>query len=217
MRQTILAILILLSVAGFWYRFSRVVRIVSAAKPGPDFIIGNLAPRIREFVWEVLLQGKVIRERPAAGLAHAFVFWGFCAFALITLNHLATGFGVPFLSPAGGFGRIYFAFVAVFAVAVAVSITYLAARRFILRPVWLGKVSHESGIIAALIFVLMVTYLAGLARNRTQAPIWWTHTLALLVFLPLVPHTKHLHLILSPATIFLKRPGFSRHPEARRR
>lgn len=212
MRQTILAILILLSVAGFWYRFSRVVRIVSAAKPGPDFIIGNLAPRIREFVWEVLLQGKVIRERPAAGLAHAFVFWGFCAFALITLNHLATGFGVPFLSPAGGFGRIYFAFVAVFAVAVAVSITYLAARRFILRPVWLGKVSNESGIIAALIFVLMVTYLAGLARPDAGA-IWWTHTLALLVFLPLVPHTKHLHLILSPATIFLKRPGFADIPK----
>ena len=31
-----------------------------------------------------MLQGKVIRERPLPGLAHAFVFWGFCAFALIT-------------------------------------------------------------------------------------------------------------------------------------
>ena len=29
-----------------------------------------------------------------------------------------------------------------------------------------------------------------------------SHTLTLLAFLPLVPHTKHLHLILSPATIF---------------
>ena len=32
-----------------------------------------------------MLQGKVIRQRPLPGLAHAFVFWGFCAFALITL------------------------------------------------------------------------------------------------------------------------------------
>ena len=164
LQEAILAILIVLSVAGFLYRFRRVVRIVSAAKPDPGFTIGNLAPRIREFVWEVLLQGKVIRERPAAGLAHAFVFWGFCAFALITLNHFAAGFGAAFLSPGSGFGRVYFAFVAVFAVAVAVSIVYLAVRRFILRPVWLGKVSSESGIIAALIFILMVTYLAGLAR-----------------------------------------------------
>jgi Fe-S oxidoreductase len=211
MRQALLAILILLSVAGFWYRFRRVVRIISAAKADPDFSIGSLARRLRSFVFEVLLQSKVIAQRPAAGLAHAFVFWGFCAFALITINHVATGFGVPFLSPARGFGRIYFVFAAVFAVAVAVSIAYLAVRRFIFRPKWLGKVSPESGMIAALIFILMVSYLAGLARPESPA-MWWTHTLALLVFLPLIPHTKHLHLVLSPATIFLKRPGFADIP-----
>ena len=38
------------------------------------------------------------------------------------------------------------------------------------------------------------------------------HTLALLVFLPLIPHTKHLHLVLSPITVFLQRPGFSHIP-----
>jgi len=42
--------------------------------------------------------------------------------------------------------------------------------------------------------------------------LWWTHTLALLVFLPLVPHTKHLHLLLSPAAVFLSRGSFSRIP-----
>ena len=42
--------------------------------------------------------------------------------------------------------------------------------------------------------------------------LWWTHTLALLVFLPLIPHTQHLHLALSPATVFLKRDGFSAIP-----
>ncbi len=210
--KIILAILIGLSAAGFWHRFRSVVRVLSAAKPDPGFTPGSLIPRIRQFVWEVLLQAKVIRERPAAGIAHAFVFWGFCAFALITVNHLATGFGAPFLSRTGGFGRIYFAFAALFAIAVAVSISYLAARRFIARPIWLGRVSPESGIIAGLIFLLMVTYLAGLALPESGT-LWWTHTLALLVFLPLVPHTKHLHLILSPATVFLKREGFSDIPK----
>jgi Fe-S oxidoreductase len=33
-----------------------------------------------------------------------------------------------------------------------------------------------------------------------------------LAFLPLIPHTKHLHLVLSPVTIFLSRSGFSRIP-----
>ena len=47
-----------------------------------------------QFISEVLLQSKVIRERPLPGIAHAFVFWGFCAFALVTLNHFAQGFGL---------------------------------------------------------------------------------------------------------------------------
>ena len=38
------------------------------------------------------------------------------------------------------------------------------------------------------------------------------HTLTLLVFLPMIPHTKHLHLVLSPLTVFLKREGFSEIP-----
>ncbi len=214
--KIVLAILICLSAAAFWYRFRNIVHVISAARPDPEFRLGDMALRTRIFIWEVLLQGKVIRERPAAGLAHAFVFWGFCAFAGVTLNHIASGFGLPLVSRTSGFGRIYFGFVAVFAVAVAISILYLAVRRFAERPIWLGKVSVESGIIAGLIFLLMITYLAGLSLAETGAAgrtVWWTHTLALLAFLPLVPHTKHLHLILSPATVFLKRPKFSEIPK----
>ncbi len=48
-------------------------------------------------------------------------------------------------------GELYFAFVAVFAVAVAISIAGLAIRRFVAQPKWLGKVAPESGIIALLI------------------------------------------------------------------
>jgi Fe-S oxidoreductase len=214
--EILLAIMIVASVSGFLYRFRNVARILQQAKPDPDFKLGSLIPRVRDFVWEVLLQGKVIRQRPIAGAAHALVFWGFCAFALITINHFAIGFGVPLLSRESTFGMAYFGFVALFAVAVAVSISYLAFRRFVLRPVWLGKTSPESGIIAGLILILMLTYLAGLAvpeSSFTEHAIWWFHTLALLIFLPLIPHTKHLHLVLSPATVFLKRPGFSDIPK----
>jgi Fe-S oxidoreductase len=148
-------------------------------------------------------------------LAHAFVFWGFCAFALITLNHLATPFSLSFMSRHSGFGAFYFGFVAVWAVAVAISIAGLFVRRFIVRPKWLGPVSHESGVIALLIFLLMVTYLAGLRLDEASVAgrsNWWLHTLSLAVFLPLIPHTKHLHLVLSPVTVFLERAGFGRIP-----
>ena len=211
----ILAILLCISGSIFWLRFRKPVDAIRRSRDNPDFQLRPIGPRIRQFVWEVLLQGKVIRERPLPGLAHAFVFWGFCAFALITLNHLAAGFGLPFLSREGGFGKAYFAFVAVWAVAVAVSIAGLAIRRFVARPIWLGKVAPESGIIALLIFILMVTYLAGLTMDETTTLArvnWWLHTFTLLAFLPLIPHTKHLHLVISPATVFLRRAGFSKIP-----
>jgi heterodisulfide reductase subunit C len=211
----ILTLLVCVSAYAFWFRFRRVVYAIRAAKPDKTWGLRPLAPRLGRFVWEVLLQGKVIFDRPLPGLAHAFVFWGFCAFALVTINHLAAGFGATLVPRDSAFGFYYFGFVAVFAVFVAVSITALAVRRFVARPVWLGKVSPESGVIALLIFVLMVTYLAtmwldeGSPAGRFN---WWLHTVTLLSFLPLVPHTKHLHLVLSPATIFMRREGFSQIP-----
>jgi hypothetical protein len=158
----ILIALMAASVGLFWMRLRRVVSVIRRARPTSDFSLFPLGPRVRQFLREVVAQGKVIGGRPLPGLAHAFVFWGFCAFAPITINHIARGFGVRFLDPAGGFGRFYFDFVAVWAVVVAVSIAGLFVRRFAVRPKWLGAVSPESGVIAALIFLLMVTYLLGL-------------------------------------------------------
>ena len=214
--KLLLAVLTIASAAGFWRRFGKVLGKILKSKPDSGFSLSPLGPRIRDFVWEVLCQAKVVRQRPLPGLAHAFVFWGFCAFALVTLNHFAVGFGIGFLAPTGAVGRFYFYFAAAFAVACAVGILGLFIRRFLVRPKWLGKkLSWESGLIALLIFVLMATYLASFfvtdAGPAVRA-LWWIHTLALLTFLPIIPHTKHLHLVLSPATVFLSRGGFSQIP-----
>jgi Fe-S oxidoreductase len=200
----------------FWLRFGVVLNKILKSKKDPGFHLFPIAKRVRDFVWEVLFQAKVIRERPLAGLAHAFVFWAFCAFALVTLNHAADAFGIPFLDPAGPVSRFYFYFAAVFAAACAIGILALFIRRFLIRPKWLGeKLSWESGFIALLIFVLMVTYLASFFVADTGTSVrllWWVHTLALLIFLPIIPHTKHLHLLLSPFTVFLSRGSFSQIP-----
>jgi Fe-S oxidoreductase len=211
----LLAALLAASAGAFWRRISLVLANIRGAKPDPDFSAAWSA-RLRDFVVEVMLQAKVIRERPLPGLAHAFVFWGFCAFALVTVNHLATGFGFVFLARESWFGRFYFGLAALFGVAVSVSIAGLFVRRFIVRPKWLGeKISWESGAIAGLIFILMITYLAAWWLPESSAaaiPLWWAHTLALVVFLPLVPHTKHLHLVLSPFSVFFSRGEFARIP-----
>jgi Fe-S oxidoreductase len=206
-------VLLAASIFGFWTRFGRVWRIVRQSKPDPDFRLQPVARRVGGFVWEVMLQGKVISQRPLAGIAHALVFWGFCVFALITVNHFAEGVHLGFLDRYGFFGTLYLDIAAVFAACVAVSIAGLAFRRFVIRPKWLGPLSPESGIIALLIFLLMATYLATFVEGwESSRLLWWAHTLTLLAFLPLIPHTKHLHLALSPATVFLKRDAFSKIP-----
>jgi Fe-S oxidoreductase len=215
--ESILFLLLLsASVYVFWRRFGPVVATIRHSKTDADFRLDSIGPRALAFGWEVLLQGKVIRERPLPGIAHAFVFWGFCAFALISIAHLGLGIGLNLLPSEYAIVRGYRCFVALFAIAVAVSIAGLAFRRLALRPIWLGpKVSIESGVIALLIFTLMLTYLLTFAVKEGSAAgraNWWAHTLTLLIFLPLIPRTKHLHLVLSPLTIFLKRNGFSRIP-----
>src|SRR6266567_1591844 len=148
-------LLALASGALFWRRFGPILHKILHSRRDPDFQLSPVARRVWDFFTEVICQVKVIRERPLPGLAHAFVFWGFCVFALITLNHVATPFGARFLRPSG-FGGFYYGFAAVWAFAVAVSIAALAIRRFVARPKWLGPVSPESGFIAFLIFALMV-------------------------------------------------------------
>jgi len=200
----------------FLRRFDPILRRILRSKRDADFHLAPVGRRLWDFIAEVMLQAKVIRQRPLPGLAHAFVFWGFCAFALVTLNHAAVGLGMGFLDPAGWFGRLYFYLAAAFAVACAAGIAGLFVRRFFVRPKWLGEhLSWESGFIALLIFLLMATYLAaffvpGLGPEARW--LWWAHTLTLLVFLPIIPHTKHLHLVLSPLTVFLSRGSFSHIP-----
>jgi Fe-S oxidoreductase len=211
-----LILLVVASVTAFWLRFRVVLGKILRSKPDASFRLSPIVKRLWDFIWEVAFQAKVIRQRPLPGLAHALVFWGFCAFVLVTMNHFASGLGFGFLSPTGLFGRFYFDFAAVFALACAVGILGLFIRRFLVRPKWLGEqLSYQSGFIAFLIFLLMVTYLASFfvadADPATRV-LWWVHTLALLIFLPIIPHTKHLHLVLSPATVFLSRGSFSQIP-----
>ena len=211
----------LLAISGLLFAgpMKRVVAIILGSKPDADFQWAPLGRRAADFLWEVVCQAKVIRERPLAGLAHAFVFWGFCAFSVVTINHIGLGFGVRWIDPREGvWGPAYYAVAALFAGAVAFSISVLAVRRFVLRPKWLGEqLSLGSGLVALLILILIGTYLAEYRLRLEPASgagrlVWWMHTAALLIFLPVIVRTKHLHLLLAPVTIFLSRGGFSRIP-----
>jgi len=210
----IFALLLSASLAAFCWRLYPILLCIRDSKPEPGYALTRLPRRLWIFFWEVLMQSKVIAQRPLPGLAHALVFWGFLAFGLVTLDHCARGFGLAFLSHEEPLSRAYFAFAALFGFGTAVGIAGLFVRRFIVRPRWLGEtVSVESGVIAGLIFTLMVTYLIDWwMLGQAGEWNWWIHTLALLTFMPLIPHTKHLHLVLSPFAILAAREEFSQIP-----
>jgi Fe-S oxidoreductase len=213
------AALIAVSLGVFLFRLGRVARLIWRTKPDPGFVWEPLGRRFHDVLWEVFCQAKVIHHRPLVGLAHAVVFWGFCAFLVVTANHIALGFGEHWFDPDNGdVSPFYFYAAYLFSIGVSIAIVGLSVRRFLLRPKWLGaKLSPGSAAVALLILVLMITYAidyqAALDPDTVSGEtVWWIHSIALFTLLPLIAHTKHLHLLLGPVSVFLSRGGFSRIP-----
>ena len=200
-------------VGWFAWQMAERVRLVRAAKN--NFDVTDLPGHLRRFVREVVFQSKVIRAKPWVGFAHLFVFWGFCAFGLYTLGEMLFGLGVVDVTGTRLFHAYKLALIP-FSVAVLVGITLLLIRRGILRPPALGaSVSKESILIGFFIVALMATYLIafGLVRGTPVERLnWWVHMLVILTFLGLIPNSKHLHLLLSPVTVFLKSPVLATVP-----
>jgi Fe-S oxidoreductase len=200
-------------VGAFAAQVARRVQIIAAGQN--NFSLDNLPFRIQRFLLEVVLQTRTIRERPAAGLMHAFVFWGFVAFGGYTTIEFLKGLGIVDVTETAWFHGYRLALVP-FASAVLLGILYLLIRRAFVRPVGLGDhVSMESIVIALFIATLMVTFLLTFRLDEQTiagAVNWWVHMLVILAFMALIPASKHFHLVLSPLTVFLKSPELGNLP-----
>lgn len=162
-----------------------------------------------------MCQAKVIQRRPFVGLAHAFLLWGTIAFLVAEVDHFTVLFGWPLIDRDSAAGVFYFWLVFLFAFFCALALATLAFRRHIQKSEWLAPITLETGFTLSLVFVVMLTILPlwwisepSLLGQLT----WWLNTLAVLTLLPLLPHAKNRHILLSPVTLFLKRPGFSQIP-----
>jgi Fe-S oxidoreductase len=176
----------------------------------PEDRSDNAGRRLGVFLREVIFQARVIGGRPFVGLMHAFVFWGFCIFALGTLDHFSRAYfpDSGLFGPEGStFREFYCALLVIFSWMVIVGILYLMFRRYVLRDQYLDHPSPESAINGALIFLLMVTYLiefGGVVRGVAREVNWWLHSLMVLGFLAYLPFTKHQHLYLAPFNVFFR-------------
>ena len=206
-------LLFLSFIGAFAAQVARRLQLIAAAPK--TFSLDNLGVHVSRFLVDVVFQARTIKERPVAGMAHAFVFWGFVAFGGYTLTEFLRGLGIVDLTHTGWF-EVYRLVLSPFAAAVLGGILYLLIRRAFVRPVGLGtKVSVESIVIALFIATLMITFLLtfrleeGSSAERLN---WWLHMLVILAFMALIPASKHFHLVLSPVTVFLKSPELGNLP-----
>tara|TARA_B100001123_G_scaffold448368_1_gene609042 strand:+ start:66242 stop:68035 length:1794 start_codon:yes stop_codon:yes gene_type:complete len=167
---------------------------------------GNLLGRLITTLTEVILQTRVIRDRPVVGLLHAVLVWGFFVFAWVSVEHIYQGFiGLEYAVPDRSW---YGSFAAVWAIAVLIGVGGLIYRRFVMRPLQLGLISVSSAFVSVFIVLLMMTYLLGWRGLEVGSLLWninwWAHLLLLVGMLILIAKSKHLHLILGPAAIFFR-------------
>jgi len=198
-------LLFLLFVGAFAAQVGRRVQLIAAAPN--TFSLDQLGSRTRRFIFDVLLQRRTIAERPIPGLAHAFVFWGFIAFAGYTVVECLRGLGIADFTGSQWF-QMYRLALSPFAAAALAGILLLLVRRAFVRPVALGAhVSVESIVISLFIATLMITFFLAFRLDETTMAgtvNWWVHSLVILAFMALIPASKHFHLVLSPVTVFLK-------------
>jgi Fe-S oxidoreductase len=213
MPTIVLWVLVIGFVGAFLAQVASRARLIAAAPN--TFSLDHLDLRIRRFLVDVVAQRRTIVERPVAGLAHAFVFWGFLAFGGYTVTEFLYGLDIADFTHTHWFA-LYRAGLLPFAVAVLAGIIYLLIRRGIVRPVGLGKdVSIESMVIGLFIATLMVTFILSWWLDEATLAgrvNWWVHATVILSFLALIPASKHFHLLLSPVTVFLKSPELGSVP-----
>jgi hypothetical protein len=139
---TIKSILVALGLVGsfgyFFIQSRRLIHLMTTVSGHKNFPLDRLSKRLKLFFKEVLLQSSV-REKPAPGLAHTLIFFGFLAVLPHTIELIITG-----IFPGFGFADIVpgiyapYAFLAdILALLTLLGLTYCVYRRVIIKPKYL--------------------------------------------------------------------------------
>ncbi len=203
--QVLLVVLAVASGAVFGRDLAHQVRHITAGKPDRERT-DRLGRRLWVTFKEVIFQTRVIGGRPVVGTMHALVFLGFLTFGFETADHFLEPFHVPFLTTLfGGLLPVFRVVLMVTAVLVAVSIAGLGYRRFFMKESSPDPESYSSGVVAFLIFLLMLTYINGvLSEPVLERANWWVHSLIILIFPHLILRSKHFHIVMAPVDIFYR-------------
>ncbi|MFC1628169.1 heterodisulfide reductase-related iron-sulfur binding cluster [Gemmatimonadota bacterium] len=197
--------LVVVATAGFLLIAGRQFRVVREGRSDPGRL-DNPGMRLFRVVKEVLLQSRVVGGRPVVGTFHAAVFLAFLLFILETTSMFLEPFRLGYLHALMGDALPAFRLVVMVAAGVcALSMTALAFRRFVLIRYSPDPTSYESGFVALLIVLLMLTYIDLNGTQLVAARVnWWLHVVIILGFPSLILNSKHRHIFLAPFNVFLR-------------
>ena len=94
--QLMLSVLIIFAISSFSLDLFKKFKIIM--KGTGKFPLDNFFFRMKKVFFEFILQKKVLSQRFWPGLMHAFVFWGFIFFSVITVDHFLLGYNIHFFS-----------------------------------------------------------------------------------------------------------------------
>jgi len=207
LERWIFVILLFAAAAGFLFVARRQLKAVRDGGPDPGRL-DEVGKRLGRLIKEVIFQTRVVGGRPIAGTLHALVFLAFILFILETTSMFLEPFGLGYLHALfGDTLPLFRTIVMIAAAACTFSMVGLAFRRFVLVSHSPDPKSYESGFVALLIILLMLTYIdlnsAGLVAAKVD---WWLHVVIILGFPVLILTSKHRHILLAPVSVFLRSP-----------
>ncbi len=163
-------------------------------------------------------QSKMYKDRPA-GWMHALIFWGFLILLFRALQFFYMGLfphAIIEFPGSDAIGSVYTWIKNVVVILVTLACIYGLYRRLVTKPKRLN-LSVEGVVILALILLIMASDIGyegakyGIAEfpeRKAHFEIglivnYWTHILSILVFLVILPRSKHFHIITSIPNVFL--------------
>jgi Fe-S oxidoreductase len=182
--------------------------------------LDRIPERLKRAVVYGLGQRKFLSGEQPAGIMHALIFWGFVVLMIQVVTLYGRAFDADWSLPGLGEGELLGP---PFGVArdtveaiVAVGVVYMLYRRLIVHtPRLFGlrraeqryrDTPHWEGVLI-LLFILFIVAGGLLYDHASSEAGWWLHNVTVLVFLCLLPLTKHFHIITAiPNLFFAKLP-----------
>jgi Fe-S oxidoreductase len=222
--------MIAVAIVLFARRAIYLARLLVKGKPMPRW--DRIPARIGRVIVYVFAQVRLLANDFWPGLMHAIIFWGFVILTLGTIEFFGRGVTESFFLPLLSETPFYLVLQDLFSALVIIAVGYALFRRLVTRPKRLNLSTEALVILLLILGLMVTDLVADAAHMRLHpAPhnvwqfaaraiagplgglspaavtglfhaAWWLHAATLLGFLVLLPHSKHLHILVSPLNVF---------------